>query len=37
MLSRFREIGYRPQLFFLNSATMGVPQKRECVFFIAVP
>lgn len=36
VLSRFREIGYKPQLFLLNSATMGVPQKRERVFFIAV-
>ncbi|MMZ46291.1 Modification methylase HaeIII [compost metagenome] len=35
VLSRLREIGYRPQLFLLNSATMGVPQKRERVFFIA--
>ncbi|RJG26692.1 DNA cytosine methyltransferase [Paenibacillus thiaminolyticus] len=35
VLSRFREIGYRPQLFLLNSATMGVPQKRERIFFIA--
>ncbi|TMV49707.1 DNA cytosine methyltransferase [Paenibacillus mesophilus] len=36
VLSRLREIGYRPQLFLLNSATMGVPQKRERLFFIAV-
>ncbi|WP_145047875.1 DNA cytosine methyltransferase [Paenibacillus xylanexedens] len=36
VISRFREIGYRVQLFLLNSATMGVPQKRERVFFIAV-
>ncbi|AKG36105.1 DNA cytosine methyltransferase [Paenibacillus durus] len=35
VLSRFRELGYRPQLFLLNSATMGVPQKRERLFFIA--
>ncbi|NEZ45332.1 DNA cytosine methyltransferase [Paenibacillus alvei] len=35
VLSRFRELGYRPQLFLLNSATMGVPQKRERIFFIA--
>jgi DNA (cytosine-5)-methyltransferase 1 len=33
VLSRMREIGYRPQLFLLNSA--GVPQKRERVFFVA--
>lgn len=35
VLSRLRAIGYRPQLFLLNSATMGVPQKRERLFFIA--
>lgn len=35
VVSRFREIGYRVQLFLLNSATMGVPQKRERIFFIA--
>ncbi|MHA2856913.1 DNA cytosine methyltransferase [Paenibacillus lautus] len=35
VLSRMRRIGYRPQLFLLNSATMGVPQKRERVFFVA--
>lgn len=35
VLSRMQEIGYRPQLFLLNAATMGVPQKRERLFFIA--
>ncbi|MGG1638213.1 DNA cytosine methyltransferase [Paenibacillus sp. NRS-1760] len=35
VLTRLRQIGYRPQLFLLNSATMGVPQKRERLFFIA--
>ncbi|RKN75017.1 DNA cytosine methyltransferase [Paenibacillus ginsengarvi] len=35
VLSRLREIGYKPQLFLLNSATMGVPQKRERLFFVA--
>lgn len=35
VLSRFRELGYKPQLFLLNSATMGVPQKRERLFFVA--
>jgi len=32
---RFAEIGYDVQLFLLNAATMGVPQARERVFFIA--
>lgn len=36
VLSRLRELGYRPQIFLLNSATMGVPQKRERLFFVAV-
>lgn len=31
---RFDEIGYDTQLFLLNAATMGVPQRRERVFFI---
>lgn len=29
-------IGYRVQLFLLNAASMGVPQKRERVFFICL-
>lgn len=29
----FIEAGYEVQLFLLNAATMGVPQKRERVFF----
>lgn len=36
IMARFREIGYRPQLFLLNAADCGVPQKRERVFFCAV-
>jgi DNA (cytosine-5)-methyltransferase 1 len=36
IMSRFREIGYRPQLFLVNAADCGVPQKRERVFFCAV-
>ena len=31
----FIEADYEVQLFLLNAATMGVPQKRERVFFIA--
>lgn len=30
----FSDIGYDSQLFLLNAATMGVPQKRERVFFV---
>jgi DNA (cytosine-5)-methyltransferase 1 len=30
----FEQSGYRVQLFVLNAASMGVPQKRERVFFI---
>ena len=32
--SSFEEAGYKVQLFLLNAASMGVPQKRERVFFI---
>jgi DNA (cytosine-5)-methyltransferase 1 len=32
---RFEEIGYNLQIFLLNASTMGVPQKRERLFFIA--
>jgi len=32
---RFEELGYDMQLFLLNAATMGVPQLRERVFFVA--
>lgn len=35
IVSKLEEIGYSTQIFLLNSATMGVPQKRERVFFIA--
>lgn len=35
ILKRFKELGYDAQLFLLNAATMGVPQKRERVFFVA--
>lgn len=32
---RYEELGYDVQLFLLNAATMGVPQLRERVFFVA--
>ena len=34
ILNRLDKIGYDTQIFLLNAATMGVPQKRERVFFI---
>jgi len=36
IMARFKEIGYRPQLFLLNAADCGVPQRRERVFFCAL-
>ena len=36
VMKRFKEIGYRPQLFLINAADCGVPQRRERVFFCAV-
>lgn len=33
---RITAAGYRVQLFLLNSATMGVPQVRERVFFVCL-
>ena len=36
VMARFKELGYRPQLFLINSADCGVPQRRERVFFCAV-
>ena len=35
IINRFKEIGYETQIFLLNAASMGVPQRRERVFFIA--
>lgn len=35
VVRRFNSIGYTCQVFLLNGATMGLPQKRERVFFIA--
>lgn len=34
ILKRLNNIGYDTQIFLLNAATMGVPQRRERVFFI---
>lgn len=36
IIDRFRSIGYSPQLFLVNAADCGVPQRRERVFFIAL-
>ncbi len=36
VMTRLKEIGYRPQLFLLNGADCGVPQRRERVFFVAI-
>jgi DNA (cytosine-5)-methyltransferase 1 len=35
IFAAYREAGYRPQLFLLNSAKMGVPQARPRTFFVA--
>ncbi len=34
IVKRLNDYGYSVQIFLLNAATMGVPQKRERVFFI---
>ncbi len=34
IIKEFKRIGYQVQLFKLNAASMGVPQRRERVFFI---
>jgi len=36
VMARFKELGYRPQLFLLNAADCGVPQRRKRVFFCAI-
>jgi DNA (cytosine-5)-methyltransferase 1 len=36
IMARFKELGYRPQLFLVNAADCGVPQRRERVFFCAL-
>ena len=35
IIEKFNEAGYITQAFLLNSATMGVPQRRERCFFIS--
>lgn len=35
IVRRLKRLGYNCQVFLLNASTMGVPQKRERVFFIA--
>lgn len=35
IVERLNNIGYEVQIFSLNAATMGVPQARERIFFIA--
>lgn len=35
IIKAYDEAGYEVQLFLFNAATMGVPQRRERVFFIA--
>ncbi len=35
IIKNLKMIGYKVQIFLLNSAFMGVPQRRERVFFIA--
>lgn len=34
IVQKLNEIGYDAQIFLLNAASMGVPQRRERVFFI---
>lgn len=36
IVAKIAEIGYRPQVFLLNAASMGVPQRRERVFIIGL-
>ena len=36
IFKQFKAAGYSVQLFLLNAASMGVPQKRERVFFIGL-
>jgi DNA (cytosine-5)-methyltransferase 1 len=34
IVKRLEKIGYKVQIFLFNAASMGVPQKRERIFFI---
>ena len=36
IVKQLKGIGYKTQIFLLNGASMGVPQKRERVFFIGL-
>ena len=36
IVARMQAAGYRVQVFLLNAASMGVPQKRERVFFVGL-
>ncbi len=36
IVKRLNDIGYRVQVFLLNSKNMGVPQSRDRVFFIGI-
>lgn len=36
IVRQMQKAGYRVQVFLLNAASMGVPQKRERVFFIGI-
>lgn len=35
IINRFEELGYSAQMFFIDASEVGVPQRRERVFFIA--
>tara|TARA_R100001510_G_C7653150_1_gene211187 strand:- start:2243 stop:3277 length:1035 start_codon:yes stop_codon:yes gene_type:complete len=35
IIEKFKDINYDVQLFLLNASKMGVPQKRERIFFLA--
>lgn len=35
IIDGFNEAGYKTQIFLLNGATMGLPQKRERCFFVS--